>query len=149
MSTVTLVACSKSKRSTHNPAKELYSGDLFRLSRKFAEHHSPDRWFILSGKHGIISPDLPLSPYNLSLCDEPVQTRRRWAAEVAPYLGEYLRDVKCNVLWVLAGIRYREFLLPLLQDYIDERCFRIPLSGFGIGQQKQWLKQALEKEGLQ
>jgi hypothetical protein len=50
---VVLVACGKSKRPEACPARELYTGTLFRKARAWAERHG-DAWAILSARHGWI-----------------------------------------------------------------------------------------------
>lgn len=48
-----IVACSASKLAHAAPARELYTGALFKLARELAETVA-DRWVILSAKHGAL-----------------------------------------------------------------------------------------------
>jgi hypothetical protein len=64
--TIVLVACSARKRGTPCPAKDLYTSTLFRYSRRYAEQFG-DRWYILSARHGLLSPEARISPYEQTL----------------------------------------------------------------------------------
>jgi hypothetical protein len=59
---ILIVNCSKQKSLFRGPARDVYIGPIVQLSLKYA---SIKGWtpFILSGKHGIISPDFILDPY--------------------------------------------------------------------------------------
>jgi hypothetical protein len=72
--------------------------------------------------------------------------RKQWAKWTAQPLANYLRNEEASVVWVLAGVHYREFLLPLLIDFVSTATFKVPLQGMGIGKQKQWLKQAISED---
>lgn len=133
-----LVACGARKLSNPAPAHELYTGVLFRLSAACAEQ-TCDRWYILSAKYGLVSPDRVLSPYNVTLNNMPIQARREWAERVLGTL-DALGPNNDNAHWlILAGRRYREFLIPGLRGTVE-----IPLAGLGIGQQIARLKLLLE-----
>lgn len=58
---VALIACSASKHAANMPARDLYAGNLYRLSRAWVERrlepkHHPlfSGWGILSAKHGLL-----------------------------------------------------------------------------------------------
>ena len=60
---IALVACGSQKTEVPGIVELLYMGDLFTKSRRYTIANS-DRWFILSAKHGLVSPDEPLEPYD-------------------------------------------------------------------------------------
>lgn len=64
-----------------------------------------------------------------------VKERREWARRVIEQMRTKLPD--CERIVILAGARYREFLM----DYLRQRGVRveIPLEGLRIGEQLSWL----------
>lgn len=49
-----VIGCGKAKLDRAAPARELYTGSLFRMARRYAVA-SKRPWVILSGAHGIIA----------------------------------------------------------------------------------------------
>lgn len=58
-----LVGCSADKLDQAAPARDLYTGHLFRAGVKWAESWD-FRWSVLSAHHGVVSPDTILEPYD-------------------------------------------------------------------------------------
>ena len=88
MTRIGLVACSKTKLSTPAPAYLLYS-----KSPKFTQcflvaKRDCDKVFILSGKHGALTPEEILKPYDLYLSDMPPEYIEQWAAKVWGQIAE-------------------------------------------------------------
>lgn len=139
MSIVYLVSCVAGKRAAPTPAKELYTSEWFRRARAYVEA-SGAPWFILSAKHGLVSPDEMLEPYEETLNTMSVRDRRAWAERVQRQMDQRLPHVDRIV--VLAGQRYREFLM----DYLRRRTptIEVPLEGLRIGEQLHWFGQARE-----
>jgi hypothetical protein len=135
-----LVACSKTKLPHPAPARELYQGTLFRLSRAYVERECGSSWFILSAKYGLVLPAQTLEPYNVFLGDLAAAARRAWAARVLAALEIRGLLSRANSWLVLAGKRYREFLVPILPGEVQ-----VPLAGLGLGQQIAALKKLLEE----
>jgi hypothetical protein len=58
---IILVGCGKTKTSEERAARELYTGNLFRAAREYAETEvaagRAAGWAILSGKHRLVKPD--------------------------------------------------------------------------------------------
>lgn len=134
-----LVSCVKRKVPAPAPARDLYTSDLFRLMRQYAEN-SAERWFILSAKHGLVSPDKVIAPYEQTLNSMTASERKLWARGITEQLGAILSN-QAQVL-LLAGRRYREHLEPWL---LARGCqVEVPLRGLPIGRQLQWLKKANE-----
>jgi hypothetical protein len=111
---------------------------LFNKAREYIQSRC-DRWYILSAKYGLVPPDQVIEPYEETLNTKSHAEREEWAASV---WQELERKLECgDKLTILAGARYREFLLPMLKEH---GCLvEIPLEGKPIGTQLQWLTQQL------
>ncbi len=137
--TIVVVGCGKLKMNHAAPARDLYTGQLFRAAREWAEANA-DAWCILSAKHGVIDPDTVVEPYDVRMQrgggshDFLRQIRHQFQA--APYsrhvqvIGKTV--IKPRVI-ILAGADY----VPALAEYNPE----LPLAGLGVGQRLQWFKQ--------
>ena len=137
--TIALVSCVSKKINKQSPAKELYRSDWFNKASRYAESIS-DKWYILSAKYGLLSPEQLISPYNETLNRMPIGKRRDWAHDVCEDLGGILSTGDRVI--ILAGVKYREFLVdPILQLGCE---VEIPMEGLKIGEQLSWLKKQLE-----
>lgn len=85
---VGLVGCVKTKRHHEAPARDLYVSQLFRGRRSYVEA-TCDRWFILSAKHGLVSPQEALEPYDETLNEKSADAKRIWSAAVLPCLSAH------------------------------------------------------------
>ena len=132
MTIVGLVGCAAAKLSRPAPARELYTSSLFRKASAYADANS-DLWFILSAKHGLVSPDAVLEPYDTKLGTKNGPPIWDWAEGVAKQLDSALNELPSPELLVLAGDQYQTFLR--LRDYVAT----IPMRGMGIGQQLAFL----------
>jgi len=80
---VGLIACGKTKLQHPAPARDLYTGSLFRLSMRYLTQTARIFSFgILSAKHGLVMPHQVLAPYQLTLRDMSQSEREQWAARV-------------------------------------------------------------------
>lgn len=134
---VALVSCVKKKRETPAPAQDLYVSQLFRGLRVYAERDA-DAWFILSAEHGLLRPEQIVAPYERTLNTMAKADRIEWAGRVGQQLLGVL-PVGAKIV-MLAGERYREFLLPLLIGH--GFAVSVPLAGLKLGEQLQRLKTA-------
>ena len=140
MAHIGLISCASKKRSHAAEARELYSSPLFTKSREFIEQLC-DRWFILSAKHGLLEPTQVVEPYEETLKKKSGQERKEWAEKVWSALRPIVQPG--DRVTILAGKRYREFLVPLIVEYgcrVD-----VPMQGFRIGRQLQWLSNQIEQ----
>jgi hypothetical protein len=73
-----VIPCGAEKAEAPAPARELYLGQAFRLALAAAEAEAaaterdlgtPARVLILSAKHGLVSPDAELAPYDVKVSD--------------------------------------------------------------------------------
>lgn len=134
MRRVFLVACVRKKQSGWVAARGLYVSCWFLKAREFVESQGGD-WFILSAEHGLLHPDERIEAYEETLNGMRVAQRIEWAERVDRQIEELLPRLEMAV--VLAGLRYREFLLPLLQARNIET--QVPMAGLTIGKQLKWL----------
>jgi hypothetical protein len=138
---VYLISCVSKKSTTPSKARDLYTSDWFLKARDYVEStRSP--WFILSAEHGLVPPDLMLAPYERTLNAMSAPERKAWAARVKAQMETSLPDADRIV--VLAGLRYREYLM----DYLRQRAklVEVPMEGLTIGKQLHYLTDALHHE---
>jgi len=139
MKTLALVSCGKSKRDTTSKAKDMYTGDLFGKTRAYVEREY-DAWFILSALYGAMLPEREIPPYDYTLIGKPRAQLEKWSEEVAQVItSQHSADTEIHIF---AGREYRKYLQPLLEG--KGYTVKVPMSGLGIGQQKQWLKRRLD-----
>lgn len=135
-----LVSCVKSKLHHAAPARDLYVSTWFRLARAYVEAHG-GWWLILSAEHGLLHPDDVVAPYQRTLLRMSVGERRGWADRVISEMRRILPS-RLRTVVVLAGARYREFLMDELQ--LRSQQVLVPLERQGIGQQMRTLKRAAQ-----
>lgn len=147
---VALLPCSKTKADHKACAADFYQGTLFRLSLKYAmDILRADHIFILSAKHGALSPYSIVGPYDLRLDSLTPKARRAWGCDT-------WRQMRTNLVrawglqpdrfkWVvLAGSLYRELLIMHFENH--EIVPETPLAGLGIGIQLHRLNDALKHQ---
>ena len=115
-------------------AKDLYQSDWFLKARTYVESVG-SCWFILSAEYGLVHPDEMIEPCEMTLDMMGVAERRNWSRRVQQQMDERMPDASRIV--VLAGQRYREFLM----DYLAGRAATVdvPMAGMRNGQQLSWL----------
>jgi len=134
--TLFLVSCVSMKMGQPAPARDLYVSPWFRLARQYVEQRGTE-WFILSAEHGLLEPTRVVPPYSRTLNKMAAAERRAWARRVTGDLRALERRWETIVL--LAGKRYREYIIPGLQDLAVH--VETPLARLGIGKQLRWLKE--------
>ena len=140
MAHIGLISCASKKRATSARSMDLYDSALFAKARAFVEQYC-DYWFILSAKHGLLVPDHIINPYEETLKTKSALERQEWSQHVWQALCSYLSSG--DKVTILAGERYREYLVPRLATHGCLVC--VPLQGMGIGRQLQWLTQQVSK----
>ncbi|MBN1260078.1 MAG: hypothetical protein JXB35_05305 [Anaerolineae bacterium] len=134
-----LVACVGKKATLPRPARDLYTSAWFKKASAYAQQIG-DQWFILSAKYGLVSPDQVIASYDETLNRMPVAQRRAWADKVLQVLHHEVHAG--DVIIILAGQRYREFLIRPLEA---RGCqVEMPMRGLRIGEQLRWLNRRLE-----
>jgi hypothetical protein len=137
---VGLIGCAKHKATERCPARELYRGRLFQLALDYSLR-AADETFILSARHGLVTLDEELDPYDLSMHQLRLSERGFWATRVVNSLDAKLPDLDLDVLG-LAGRAY----LDLLAVSFAEHGWRLhePLRGLGVGARLSWLRRQLD-----
>ena len=135
MRTTFLVSCVSKKRTQSAPAGELYVSEWFRKARAYVQAQGA-QWLILSAEYGLLAPETVVAPYEKTLNRMSVNERKAWATRVIGQMDALLPPTDRVVL--LAGARYREFLI----DYLKKRAsmVELPMEGLKIGEQLRWLK---------
>lgn len=78
-----LIACGKAKLDHAAPARELYTGSLFRAARRHAESGRYASYRILSAQHRLLDPDRVIEPYDRTIGDLDDQERWLWGEVVS------------------------------------------------------------------
>ena len=93
-----------------------------------------DRWYILSAKHGLVSPDRGIEPYDAALSKASLPERRRWADHVLSVLRLELGDLRGMTFEVHSGASYREF--GLIEGLLRPGAYvENPVTGLNFGEQ--------------
>jgi len=138
MSTIVLISCASKKLPHQAIARDLYISPLFRLQWQYAQQFAPSQVFILSAKYGVIPAEEVIEPYEKTLNKMSTNERKNWATTVLKQLQQYCY-IKQDHFVILAGDKYRQFLLPHLSSY------EIPLLGMTIGKQLHYLKEHINE----
>ena len=136
MKRIILISCVKTKLDHPAKAEDLFISDLFVKNLTFARKLKPDYIFILSAKYGLLKLNDRIAPYEKTLNQMPIYERRAWASGVVSELNKYA-NLNQDEFIILAGEKYREFLLPHMRNY------RIPFEGLSFGNQLKALKRVL------
>ena len=136
-----LVGCVKTKRSHVAPARDLYDSTLWRWRRAYAEA-SGCRWYILSAKHGLLAPDVEISPYDLALSDLTVVERRAWSQRVLRGIKATSTALAGKTIEIHAGKQYVKY--GLVDGLSEARAVvHRPLAHVGLFQQPRWYREQL------
>ena len=145
-----IIACSASKLDKAAPARDLYTGALFKASLAVAEALS-DRVVILSAKHGVLELDAVVEPYDVALASMDKSQRLIWGDMVARALLKVLgiKD-RTNIKECEAASERVLCLAPgsyvkCIGHLYGRGKWSMPLEGLGIGQQKKHLATMLER----
>jgi len=105
--------CSQNKLPQPAPARDFYTGQLFRMVRKFSELHEFDQR-ILSGKYGLVTMNDLVDPYDLKISTKADIKRVR---DKCLYRLVELHKAYDTII-VILGKKYREVISPIL----DSKC---------------------------
>lgn len=136
MKSLGLISCTKSKQSYPCKASEMYlPSNLFRKAYSYAVKNY-DFVAILSAKYGLVFPDDEIKPYDLTLNAVNVNKRKEWAEKAFNQMKSRLKLEDFANVFFHAGKKYREHLIPKLEN-LGIRC-KVPLEHLGIGEQMAW-----------
>lgn len=143
MKEICLISCSKKKKKDNNKilASERYNSPLFNKMKAYASSSRFNRWYILSAKHHLLSPEECIGDYDETLNTMSSEKRKKWAKKVFEQLQEKITSD--DKITILAGKRYWEYLGKELSSH-KYKC-DIPMKGLhnGIGEQLKWLNNQL------
>ena len=144
MRTIVFLSCCKSKLDHPAPARELYTGALFRKALAYAEQVLyADAIYVFSAKYGVVGVDEVIAPYSLVMKNSgtikedgigmTAAAIKEWRAKVIPQVealvGQHRPIYLCNS-------SYREGM----------PAGNIPMEGMVFGQCLQWLTNQLEEK---
>lgn len=133
---IVLVSCVKTKQAEAAKAKDLYTSDLFRKERSYAERVGVP-WYILSAEYGLVAPDQWVSSYERYLPEESQAYRDAWGLKVVADLEQIEGPLQGKVIEIHAAIPY----IAAIRSGLQSRGAIItePWRGLGgIGKIKHW-----------
>lgn len=160
---VAIVGCGKSKLDHAAPARELYTGNLFRAAARDVESRGLP-WFIASARAGLVTPDQMLQTYDQELRADEAEG---WAEDVAFGLLEHCRkagierqggvsrggnrwvsDVPGLVVELHMGARYADPLHAELPRRFPGIVIEEPSAGLEIGLRLAFYKGRADEQVL-
>lgn len=132
---VALIGCGAQKAATTCSASELYRSQLFQASLRWALINC-DRVLILSAKHGLLSPDILVEPYDQALPRDRAG-REVWGARVGAQIVAAVGEVEATLV-CLAGEKYADAIAFDVPEW--EYGWEEPLRGMQIGERLAWFK---------
>lgn len=135
-----IVGCGKTKAPTPCPARELYTGCLFRAARAHAET-SGRPWLILSALWGLIEPDRVLEPYDCRL------TGPYWTWwDLRLRVWDQLEQLGWKgAIEVHAGAPYVEMVRAAVLLSSRRLSVTDTLAGLQVGQRRAWYRAERER----
>lgn len=152
MGRIILIGCGKQKLEGEHPAKDLYTGSLFRSRRTYAENQG-DLWFIISAKHGLLEPSRTIKSYDVSIDGFHPLDRAAWFVGVASQILERLDDssylddrmMRQTAFEIHAGAAYSERLIDVLRSVgFSAAC---PVANLSQGEQMAWYARQRNRDG--
>ena len=133
-----LIACSKSKRDHRAPARDMYVSPLYRKSVRVVESLGLS-FSILSAKHGLLTRDQIIEPYDLTLKGKSKEFKANWAARVHEQLVNSVPSDK--QLLVFGGDDYYAPLIDANPNRASK--FHSPMRGLSLGNRLAFLNQCI------
>lgn len=137
---IALISCGKAKLDHAAPAREMYTGNLFRAA--FADCRQRDLpIFIVSARHGLVGMNEIIRPYDLKLTDMPMDDRRRWAWRIAEHLRNLYMPTTVDDIELHAGQAYADPLIDALIGLRHPPKITQPCQGMQIGERLHYYKE--------
>lgn len=141
MADIGLISCVSTKKNVPTEAGKLYISPLFLYTSNYAQKIL-DRFYILSAKYGLLTPDQIIEPYEETLNNKNLNERVIWSNNV---FKQITKEISINDRIVfLAGEKYKEILNDLLIKHGYKT--QSPLNRMSIGRQLQWFKSFSKNE---
>jgi hypothetical protein len=150
---VVLVGCGAQKGKAAAPARELYTSALFRLSLRYAESIAT-AVYIVSAKHGLLTLDAEVEPYEFKLSDHGgKRALDAWGERVVFLLEARHRGAPLRVTLLMGDEYARPLRGPMVlrqsEAYSGTRWPGRPVEPLAgiqpVGRRMAWLKEQLEK----
>ncbi|SIR88435.1 hypothetical protein SAMN05421858_4323 [Haladaptatus litoreus] len=132
------------------PARVQYKSGYYGLKAEYAEKCCDD-WVIISEKHGIISPEKEIKPYNTHIDDLSGLNLQNWRKEVQTGIDQTLFDkdgsLQFDKMVFLASGNFIKKIEPVIKQtksYNVEVESPLPDQG-RIGYQQQWLRNQIDR----
>jgi hypothetical protein len=133
-----LVGCGKAKADEPTRAADLYTGSLFKSRLAYVQARGGP-WWIVSARHGLVSPDQVVFPYDLTLPSLPDLDRAAWALQVvAAALDQVPDGTRIGDVWLELhmGFAYADPLRRVAAAVgANVSC---PVQGLRVGEQRQY-----------
>lgn len=136
----TLIGCGARKLPHPAPARDLYTGSLFRAARGYAEATGRP-WAIASALHGVLLPDQEVEPYDVRLPTREAE-RDAWGERVAAQLWDLGWR---GLVEIHAGHDYARAVQQGLSLGPRGLAGAIVMPGWPIGRRLQWYAQQRER----
>ena len=131
-----VLGCVKGKLHGRYRAADLYTSSLWARRRAYAEA-AGQPWYVLSAKHGLLSPDDDVDWYNLSMRDLTPAARRAKGEAAAVQVGATARRTfRSNDRRIHAGALYVGAIRPAIKQ--RDGLVTLPFTRLGIGEQLRW-----------
>lgn len=116
-------------------ARDLYTSPLFAKRRAYAEDRGCP-WFVLSARHGLLSPGEVIEPYDVALKEQSPAYRRAWGEWTVARLELELGRLAGRAVEVHAGSAYAE----AVRDPLERAGATVitPLAWLRQGEQLAW-----------
>lgn len=132
MTSISFVACSKTKAASPMPAAALYTSPLFRKSL-LAALDASKKAYILSAKHGLLSCNDIIEPYDVTLKALSAGERVDWGLRVTRQLETVVSRKSLTSMY--CGEEYLAPIRQFLQEHAASMV--VPLDGRSLGQRLQ------------
>jgi len=144
LKTLVIVSCGAKKiwdkkpDTGPTPAKDAYTGNLFKLSKRYAQQFA-DKWVVLSAKYGFVDPDF-LIPGNYDVSFK-LKGSGSVSIEELETQVEKMGLRQFDRVVVLGG---KEYANRVVSAFGWGVTVENPLGGLGIGKMQRKLRQAID-----
>lgn len=142
MRTHLLIGCGRSKLAHPAPARDLYTGSLFRAARGYAES-SGLPWAVLSARYGVVQPGTVIEPYDTRLLGGAwPRSREIERPRVGMQIARWIGVSRPALVEIHAGAPYVKWArLGLDLALVHGVELLAPLHGLQVGERLSWYRQ--------
>lgn len=117
MKTIYLISCTRRKLPHKAKVRNLYQeSPWFKNALGYAEKQKPDAIYVISAKHGLLTLEKEIEPYDVNLNDFSENENKKWAERVLKDLAK-VADLSKDKFIILAENTYRKNLVVKLKNY--------------------------------